>query len=64
MKRTYIKGCEWCNATGFVPTENFGMGTTPMTDICPVCKGNKVVEVTEYFDQQDVNFDNQNEEGK
>ena len=45
--RTYLSGCTWCNATGFVLTENFGMGTTPLTKICPVCNGAKTIIVTE-----------------
>jgi len=41
--RTYLKGCEWCNATGVVPSTD--SASTMAT--CPVCNGNKVVLVTE-----------------
>ena len=47
MKRTYVKGCEWCGATGFVPTNQYPAGTTVLTETCPVCHGNKTVVVTE-----------------
>ena len=45
--RTYLQGCTWCNASGFVPSNNFGMNTTPLTNTCPVCNGVKTIVVTE-----------------
>jgi hypothetical protein len=50
ITRTYFTGCTWCNATGFVYTNNFGMGTTALTKPCPVCIGSKTIIVTEIFD--------------
>jgi len=52
MKRTYIKGCEWCGATGFVHQwyhpENLPIqSTTSLTNTCPVCKGTGTILVTE-----------------
>ena len=45
--RIYLKGCDWCNASGLVPSNNWGMNTTPLTDTCPVCNGAKTIVVTE-----------------
>ena len=56
MKRTiiYLKGCDWCGATGFV--KNITPDTTgSWNNICPVCNGNKTITVTEVFDEI-VNF--------
>jgi len=52
MKRTYFKGCEWCNATGYTRlhynTFNESRGsTTALTNVCPVCKGKGTILVTE-----------------
>lgn len=49
MKTTkiYLSGCVWCNATGFVPTNDYGMNTTPQTEMCPVCQGKKVIQIIE-----------------
>jgi len=52
--RTYLLGCTWCNASGFVPAKNFGM-TTPLVEPCPVCQGSKIITVTEVL-QEDINF--------
>ena len=41
--KTYLKGCEWCNATGYVASYNL----TNTTEVCPVCNGNKTIIVTE-----------------
>jgi DnaJ-class molecular chaperone len=46
-KRTYLSGCTWCNATGFVKIPNPGFMTSALTGICPVCNGAMVVIVTE-----------------
>jgi len=47
ITRTYTKGCEWCNATGYVST----VGISSLTwETCPVCNGAKVVTVTEEYD--------------
>ena len=46
--RTYLKGCDWCNATGFVRNSNPSFsGNTSLTELCPVCNGNKTITVTE-----------------
>ena len=46
--RTYLKGCDWCNAKGVIPNSNPAFcGNTSFTEICPVCNGNKTVTVTE-----------------
>ena len=46
--RTYQKACDYCNATGFVPTSRLsGSTSSSVTETCPVCKGNKTVLVTE-----------------
>jgi len=52
MKRTYPKGCDWCNATGYVhPYYGQGNSTTPLTNVCPVCGGTGVVTVTEIIEE-------------
>ena len=47
--RTYQKACDYCHATGFVPTGRQGRpsATTAVTEICPVCNGKKTITVTE-----------------
>ena len=55
MKRTYLKGCEWCGATGFAPQwynpQNAkNISTTSITKTCPVCKGTGTILVTEEDD--------------
>jgi DnaJ-class molecular chaperone len=45
--RTYIKGCDWCNATGTVPTY-YGY------DSCPVCNGLKTITVTEIIETEPI----------
>jgi len=45
--RTFLKGCEWCNATGSIAASN--STSTRMT--CPVCNGTGTVLVTETEDQ-------------
>ena len=48
MKRTYPKACEYCSAVGVVSTKRDNYSTTSaLTEICPVCKGNKVITVIE-----------------
>jgi hypothetical protein len=51
--RTYFNGCNWCNATGLIPSKDFGMNTTPLMITCPVCNGSKVITVTESFESKD-----------
>jgi hypothetical protein len=46
--RTYSKGCDWCNATGLVPS---GLSTTLIRETCPVCNGNKLITVTEIIEE-------------
>ena len=46
--RTYLKGCDWCNAKGVIPNTNPAFcGNTSFTELCPVCNGTKTVTVTE-----------------
>ena len=45
--RQYQSGCTWCNASGWVPSKDFGMNTTPLTIPCPVCNGAKTIIITE-----------------
>ena len=48
MKRIYLKACDYCQATGFVSIgRTGGSHSTSVTEICPVCKGNKTITVTE-----------------
>jgi hypothetical protein len=43
--KTYLKGCDWCNATGQkFPMEHNG---TSFSSLCPVCNGAKTILVTE-----------------
>jgi hypothetical protein len=44
MKRTYLSGCRWCQATGIIPKKGDSYN---VTDICPVCNGSKVITITE-----------------
>jgi DnaJ-class molecular chaperone len=34
--------------------DNFGMGTTPMMKVCPVCNGAKTIIVTEEIITEDI----------
>ena len=45
--KTYPKACEYCNATGFITRDAIRNTTSVLTEICPVCNGNKVIVVTE-----------------
>ncbi len=51
ITKKYNKGCEWCNATGYTQMYsspfNEPVGTTALTNVCPVCKGGGVIEVIE-----------------
>ncbi len=54
MKKTYVKGCEWCNATGHTRLHYNTLNEPPrstsaLTDVCPVCKGNRTIIVTEEY---------------
>jgi len=49
ITKTYLSGCTWCNATGFVK-EPFPTTTGGLTQVCPVCNGNKTIIVTETTD--------------
>jgi len=53
--RTYLQGCNFCNAVGMVRNwDNFGMGTTQMMKTCPVCNGAKTIIVTETIETDEV----------
>ena len=52
--KTYLKGCEWCGATGrfmycfpLNPINAPQESTSSLTNICPVCKGSGTILVTE-----------------
>jgi len=45
--RTYLDGCKHCGATGIVAYYGNPNITGGMSNICPVCQGNKVITVTE-----------------
>jgi len=50
--KTYLKGCEWCGATGYTqkyynPTNAPETSTSELTNICPVCNGSGTILVTE-----------------
>jgi hypothetical protein len=38
-----------------VSTKDYGMGTTPLTETCPVCNGSRAVIVTETI-EDDYNY--------
>lgn len=53
ITRAYLMGCTWCNAIGFVKNTNpHPEVTTPLTEICPVCNGNRTIPVTETFETE------------
>lgn len=47
--RTYLSGCTWCNARGYVMNPAMGL-VTDITVTCPVCNGAKTIIVTEYIE--------------
>jgi len=49
--RTYLDGCKWCGATGFVQPVFDIYHTSSGSSICPVCNGSKIVLVTETIDE-------------
>jgi hypothetical protein len=53
MKRTYLDGCSWCQATGIVHSR--GLSTTNVFDNCPVCNGSKVITITEETEEITTN---------
>jgi DnaJ-class molecular chaperone len=57
ITRTYLSGCEWCNATGIVRTVNLPHQTvsSSLTEVCPVCNGTKVITITET--DPDINYE-------
>jgi hypothetical protein len=50
--RTYIQGCTWCNAQGFI--KHIGNYTTDATTICPVCNGAKTIIITETTEDNEI----------
>jgi hypothetical protein len=53
ITRTYISGCNWCNATGYVLNPHPQLtGEFNMT--CPVCQGAKMIMVTETFEDDRI----------
>ena len=49
--RTYLSGCTWCNATGMVK-ELYPTITGGWSQICPVCKGEKTIPITETIEDE------------
>lgn len=49
MEKKYKKACGYCSATGFVRNPDLSIATAVLTIACPVCGGNKTVEVTETY---------------
>ena len=49
MKRTYLKGCEWCGSVGYTQYRltDPQKSTSAITNVCPVCQGSGNVVVTE-----------------
>ena len=52
--RTYLSGCTWCNARGYVYSENFGICTNSITHTCPICNGIKAIIVTEVIEDDKI----------
>ena len=50
VTRTYLSGCTWCGATGFVK-ELYFTTTGGWLQVCPVCNGSKTIIVTETYDE-------------
>jgi hypothetical protein len=55
--KTYLSGCTWCNARGFVINPISGI-VADATITCPVCQGAKTILVTETIEDEedDVNL--------
>ena len=49
--RTYLSGCTWCKAEGYV-MEPHPQITGDFHKVCPVCKGDKTIPVTETFESE------------
>jgi hypothetical protein len=54
ITRTYISGCNWCNALGNVSNPNIGLTTDFTMITCPVCQGAKMIMVTETFEDNRI----------
>lgn len=54
--RTYLQGCTWCKARGFIA--NPAGVVTDLTITCPVCNGAKTVVVTEVTESDEPSKDN------
>jgi hypothetical protein len=54
ITRTYISGCNWCNATGNVSNPNIGIITDFTMITCPVCQGAKMIMITETFEDNRI----------
>lgn len=51
VKRTYLSGCTWCHATGFIKNDNpHPEVTSAIIIVYPVCNGAKTILVTEEYD--------------
>jgi len=50
--RTYLKGCDWCGASGIVINYIPPNITSCLTNTCPVCNGAKVITVTEIIEDE------------
>lgn len=47
--KTYLSGCNFCNATGLIRNYAFDPNVTGCAILvtCPVCNGTKIITVTE-----------------
>ena len=50
ITRTYLKGCDWCKATGQVSKPHPYPISTSVCEKCPVCNGTKTILVSEIIE--------------
>lgn len=50
--KTYLSGCTWCNARGYVNNPALGY-FTDLIITCPVCNGIKTIIVTEVIETEE-----------
>jgi uncharacterized Zn finger protein (UPF0148 family) len=56
--RTYLIGCTWCKALGYVNNLQEGWHTgSVLTITCPVCNGSKTVIVTETIEDDNLSME-------
>lgn len=56
ITRYYNKICDYCCGEGFVQSKRIPQSTqsTSLTDLCPVCKGQQTIPVTEVIECPDL----------